>query len=266
MSDLDIIIPFRESGAGDRSGPLGVVVGYLRRHFSPMNVKIIITDDPLHRKDWSKGRAVWAGVAKSKAPIVVIHDADVIVDAKALRKSIEAIRERKTKIDRFHWAIPHSTVRRLAERETGQLIGATPDNRLELIYGYLNYPRILKTLEQKTTPSWLEQLEYTAYHGGGITVLHRDLYQTFPIDPRFVGWGQEDESWAVTLHSLQGPPCQHGAGPLLHLWHRPCERMNRRCGNPAGVELARKYYHARKNKEDMLKLRREAFAAASDCT
>jgi len=43
------------------------------------------------------------------------------------------------------------------------------------------------------------QRPYPGYPGGGITVLPRSTYTEVPLDLRYEGWGQEDESWAHAL-------------------------------------------------------------------
>src|SRR5690606_37809457 len=83
------------------------------------------------------------------------------------------------------WAVPHRLVYRLSEAATsGVLAGLAPSPGMRLV-----------------------QAPYVGYAGGGITVLPRSTYDQVPLDPRFRGWGQEDESWAHALTVLAGDPC-----------------------------------------------------------
>jgi hypothetical protein len=85
------------------------------------------------------------------------------------------------------------------------------------------------------------QLPYAGYPGGGVTVLARDTYAHIPLDPRFVGWGQEDQSWALALTCLHGTPWRKYRWPLWHLWHPPQQRMSRAVGSEAGRALLGQY-------------------------
>ena len=84
---------------------------------------------------------------------------------------------------------------------------------------------------------------YPGMVGGGIMVIRRDVYEQCPLDPRFLGWGQEDASWGAALTRLHG--LQRGTGDLWHLWHEPEPRMSFTRGNPASVALAMRYLSAK---------------------
>jgi hypothetical protein len=64
------------------------------------------------------------------------------------------------------------------------------------------------------------------------------------MDSRFVGWGQEDESWAYALQTLAGQPWR-GAADLFHLWHPTPPRVERRRGSIEGWRLMKRYRKAR---------------------
>jgi hypothetical protein len=76
-----------------------------------------------------------------------------------------------------------------------------------------------------------------------MTVLTRETYEQVPLDRRFAGWGQEDESWALALTCLTGAPWR-GDAPLWHLWHPPQDRASRRWGSGASRALWARYCQA----------------------
>lgn len=177
---------------------------------------------------WSKAVAVAdAADRTAAAEVLVVHDADVWVPADALRAAVDAL-------DAGHrWAIPHRKVHRLTEAATAVVLaGGEPAGPTE-------------------------QLPYLGHPGGGIVVLPADLYDDVPLDPRFVGWGQEDDAWAAALTSVAGP-CWRGAADLVHLWHPAPVRRSRTVGTAEGAALCRRYVAARRRPSAMRALLTEA--------
>jgi hypothetical protein len=154
-------------------------------------------------------------VSRTDADVLVIADADVWVDP------AEAVAACQT------WAVPHLKVHRLSEQST---------------------QTVLEGGDWRGLP--LDQKPYKGFLGGGVTVIRRSLYEQVPLDRRFVGWGQEDESWAMALESLFGEPWR-GGRDLVHLWHPPQPRKSRSVGSDAGRELKVRYSRARRHPERM---------------
>lgn len=100
--------------------------------------------------------------------------------------------------------------------------------------------------------------------GGGIVVLTRKTFDECPMDPRFEGWGGEDESWACALTTLYGPPWR-GDADLIHQWHPPAPRVSRRYGNRANEALRQRYLHANGHPDLMRRLVTEAVSARLLC-
>lgn len=177
---------------------------------------------------WSKGAAILDGLKASSAEIVVVHDADVWTDG--LAEAISRVS------DGAAWAVPHGNVHRLTESGTAAVLDGD---------------------------DWREQpLAQRAYHGlfcGGIVVGARDVLLDAPPDPRFLGWGHEDEAWDIALHALAGRPWR-GDAPLVHLWHPPQERRDRRFGSQANWNLRRRYLKARRSPETIRSIISEAIA------
>lgn len=69
--------------------------------------------------------------------------------------------------------------------------------------------------------------------------------------------GQEDESWAIALATLAGPPWR-GEADLIHLWHPPERRMSRRKGSPESWALYHRYREAAGDRAAMKELLKEA--------
>lgn len=162
---------------------------------------------------WCKAAAVQDGLTRATGDLLVIADADVWSDH--LQEAVDAVASGAA------WASPHRKVRRLTEAGTTRFLNGERDD-LEV------------------------EQHHNAHLGGGIVVLSRSLYEDIPLDPRFVGWGQEDDSWACALTTLAGKPWQ-GDESLWHLWHPPQHRQSRVVGNAESKALGRRYKSARRS-------------------
>lgn len=158
--------------------------------------------------DWVKARGVWSAAQHTDAEIVVISDADVWCDG--IDDAVQAVAHGAP------WAIPHRMVRRLTETASAD------------------------TIRTGVFDGDLEQKPYVGLEGGGLVVLRRSDLLDVPPDPRFVGWGQEDESWGLALAGLLGDPWR-GDADLWHLWHPPQPRLNRKIGSKASKALWARY-------------------------
>jgi hypothetical protein len=161
---------------------------------------------------WIKADAVLPALLESAAEIVIVADADVWCDG--LPAAVEAIE------DGAPWAVPHATVHRLDEEGSRRYMAGESFEGLPL-----------------------DRRPYRGVMGGGYVVAPRETLLEVPLDPRFVGWGQEDLSWALALTTLAGGRWR-GRAPLVHLWHPPQQRLSMKIGSKAGRALWKRYQAA----------------------
>lgn len=175
---------------------------------------------------FNKAMTLMPAIERSTAEIVVAHDADVY--APGLARAVQAVK------DGAAWAIPHWRVHRLSAEATRVVLGGG---------------------EWSGQP--LARPVYTGMAGGGVVVALRETLLDIPLDPRFNGWGQEDESWAMALWCLLGAPWR-GTEPLVHLWHTLEPRRGQRMGNQLGWNLRNRYSMVRDDQAGMTQLLLEA--------
>lgn len=173
---------------------------------------------------WCKAAAVMPAVAETDAQVVLLADADVWCDQLAQAADLAAT---------GRWVVPHTNVHRLTPEATVALIAGNPG------------------------PHAVCERPYRGIVGGGIIAAPRDLLLDIPMDPRFIGWGQEDQSHGIALHFLAGP-CARGTSDLWHLWHPPQNRFSRKVGSIEGQMLHRRYLKARRDPAAMRALIEEA--------
>ncbi len=182
---------------------------------------------------WNKAMAIGPALRASTADIVIQADADCFTDG--LPDAVRKVEDGKG------WAAPHTKLFRLnAEASAAVIAGEDWE---------LHKRRV-------TEPP------YCGKFGGGILIARREALLEVGIDPRFEGWGNEDEAHAFALGCLFGRPWR-GKAPLIHLWHPPQERKDRRKGSDASWDLRGRYLRARHDTEAMRALLEEARCPSS---
>jgi hypothetical protein len=142
------------------------------------------------------------GVMQATGDVLVIADADVVIEPSAIAQAITMLAAG------VPWVVPHTNVMRLDEASTNQLLAQDPADAV--LAGQLTRPA------------------YTGFAGGGIIVVTRETWiLSGGIPHEFAGWGGEDEALAVILDTLCGPHVRL-TGDLWHLWHQPADKAAKR--------------------------------------
>jgi hypothetical protein len=224
LARVQVVVPYRSGGCPHRERAWRWVrERYAEHHPDWEVVEALAPDGP-----WSKGGAVNPVVQECDAEIIIAADADVWCDG--LERAVYAVI-----CGQAEWGMPHRLVHRLGEEGTAAVFDGA---------------------------DWREQTDlaqrpYEGFWGGGILVARRSVFFDCPIDPRFRSWGQEDESWALALHCLHGKGWR-GQADLVHCWHPPAERLNRRYGSKENRALYGRYRRSRRDPKQMRALLQEA--------
>lgn len=218
MPLTSVIVPWRP-GCPHRQAAWA----YLRLRWAMLGYEVILGRCP--DGPWMKARAVADGLSRAAGDVLVVTDADVWCDG--ITDAVEQVTTRRP------WAAPHDTVHRLTAEATADVLAGAELHR--------------RTLRRPC----LEQGTYRAHLGGGIVVVDRATYERVPLDPRFAGWGHEDDAWAIALAALVGPAWVGGAG-LWHLWHPPQDRISRDEGSEASRALYARYAAANRTELEQI--------------
>lgn len=161
-----------------------------------------------------KGLALWLAAERSRASWLILSDADVWCPGWDV-----ALAEVVAGAD---WAMPHTNVHRLTEKATA-------------------FRYNIKTIEELNLhESDYIELPYPGTVGGGMVIIPRETFLSYPMDGRFIGWGCEDTSWGYALEVIL-PNWFKGESDLIHLWHEPADRPSRKRGNDANESLRHRY-------------------------
>jgi len=179
---------------------------------------------------WCRANDVTPMVEASDADIIICADADVY--SPGIAEAVTAVEQGAP------WAVPHLMLCRLSEAATARVLaGERPEDQDEFA-----------------------ERPYKGHPGGTLFVIRRDIYLDVSLDPRFHGWGQEDDAFALAVDLLHGRHWR-GAHPCWHLWHEPQPRRSRGVGNEANLQLYRRYKAARHDPQRMRRLIDEAKGA-----
>jgi hypothetical protein len=222
---VSVVVPWR-GGCAHRERAWAWLQNWYRDHHPDFEVIVGQADGD----GWRKADAILNGARRAAGDVIVVADADVVTD---LQPAIDHVAH-------VGWAIPHLRVIRLDESGTTRFMAGERDEAN------------LSTVSGRLGPG-----KHQGRPGGGVVVIERDLLFDVAPDRRFVGWGQEDDSWALALRVLAGKAWR-GNADLWHLYHPPQERMDRGHGNPDGVALWERYNDARHSPAAMRQLIDEA--------
>lgn len=220
-----VVVPFR-GGCPHREAAWT----YIQRLYAERHPDWQVIEASAPPGPWCKAAAVGPAIDVCDAEIIVQGDSDVWTEG--LAAAVEAVE------DGAPWALPHIQVHRLDVEGTAAVLGGAP---------WADQP--------------LAQRPYQGIIGGGYVVAPRVALQAVPLDPRFVGWGNEDEAHAMALSTLLGEPWR-GTADLYHLWHPPQERWTRRRGSQESWALRQRYATARDNLDAMSALIEESRVAS----
>ena len=215
-----VVIPHRD-GCPWRQRALQFTTRHLAERYDwPVVLGSCAEDRPFNRS-----AAILDGVRRTDADCVVVHDGDVFLDGD-LNEAVAAAED-------AGWAVPHELVHRLSPHSSELVQHGEPWRDLPL-----------------STDNKRDSRPYRGYETGTLVVLRRGLFGVAPPDPRFEGWGHEDEAWSAALRCLVGPPWR-GTADLVHLWHPPQPRRSRAVGSVEGQRLERRYRRARRDPHAM---------------
>ena len=234
MPAISLMIPFRDDGT--RVEQMRWLTERWAAHFPEAEV-IIEGDDG--KDPFSKTIAVNRCYRRTTSDVLAIIDADVWIEPEVLLKAASEVRGAPST-----WVRPCDRVMRLSRPTTQMLVQSDPSSA---------FPELTEADCERITPTV-----------GLACVFSRSMFEAVGgMDPRFRGWGWEDNAWIYLLTSLAGPATVMD-NFVFHLWH---PRAHHPDGRPAwsgqttsNIELGLRYKRARKNRSALDALIREVRA------
>jgi hypothetical protein len=224
VTSVEVVMSWRDVGCPHRTQALHWTLQ--KWMLAGYHVTLSGADDG---QSWNRAHDVTPPIERSTAGIVVVADADCWTDG--IHDAIAAVEAGAP------WAVPHRMLCRLGPEATERVLaGGLPEDQDDFA-----------------------ERPYKGHEAGTMFVIRRDVYLDCPLDPRFVGWGQEDDALSLALRLLHAPPWR-GTAPLWHLWHPAQPRKNRGIGSDENLALYRRYRVARHDVGRMRRIVDEAKA------
>lgn len=221
-TDVAVLIPWR-SGCEHRERALRWTIDKYTHELPDAEIRLGACNPDL---PFNRSEAILDAARHTGASVLVIADGDVY---SPVTEALEHVRE-------HGWAVPHLLIHRLSEVST---------ERVHAGEDWWTLP-LSRDNAQDRKP-------YKGNETGTLLVIRRELLFDIPPDVRCVGWGQEDQCWALALRCLHGPPWR-GTHDLVHLWHPPQPRISRIIGSIESKALLRRYRTARRDPERMRRI------------
>ncbi|MFE4513404.1 glycosyltransferase family 2 protein [Kitasatospora sp. NPDC056783] len=210
MTSTAIVIPWR-SGTAERNRHHQTVRDQLRGLFPDATHLDVDSGHTRFSRAASRNRGV-ALADQAGAEVVVLCDADTLVEEEALRAAVSAAR----RDDRLH--LPYTWKRYLSPRGTRECLDGVPFSECHAE----------SETEGKASAMAIRPTAWFAAGG---------------MDERFTGWGFEDEAFRISTGVILGPAIRH-KGVVVHLWH-PKEKGFDSPDYLTGQLLIRRYRAAR---------------------
>lgn len=190
MPEISMLIPFRDS-TGERSRLIKYLVPKWQAHMPDAEI-IVASDDG--DNPFSKTIAVNNAYKQATTDILIMMDADCWVQPNVLRKGADIIKKR-----RAPWVRPCNKVLRINKNKTDFIL---QQNYLK------RFPHISKDDCDRITPVV-----------GLVAMFTREGFEDIGgMDPRFRGWGWEDNAFNSLMDSVYGKHLLMNY-PVYHLWH-----------------------------------------------
>jgi predicted glycosyltransferase involved in capsule biosynthesis len=186
---ISLLIPFRSNG--ERSAQFDWLQE--KWNFLGSDFEIIVSEDD-GLDPYSKTIAINNAYKKSTAEILAMVDADVWLDPQILLDAAAFITSNPNS-----WIRPCTDVYRIKKTKTKEIISGDPS---------FSFPEITQ-----------KDCERVSVAVGGVFVFSKKQFETLGgMDPRFRGWGGEDNAWTIIMNK-KFSYSQRWNKNLYHLWH-----------------------------------------------
>lgn len=220
--DFSLLVPYKHDNYGPREDNWQYCWRWWQNFGASVDLEICIGQDD--SADFNRSKARNNAFQKSTKDLIVIADADTVVDSIVLGKGMQAVVE-----DKAPWYIPYKWYYNLSAE----------------------YSEIIKDDESLRKPDPKEKdfsYEHKILSWAGILIMKREAYEAIGgYDERFERWGHEDLAFRVKLDAEWGKHQRPDEGGAYHFWHpinkgetfnSPSEKRNRALFNK---EYAIKY-------------------------
>jgi hypothetical protein len=219
---ISVLIPFKS----DEGGVRDLNFYHVKKRYEILmpELELVIGEDD--SRPFNRAKARNRAAAKATGDLYIMADADVFFGTRLIDKILA--------IAPLHpWIVPFSRGYKLTADGAGKAIQT----------GELKLPTNLKNTDIAENFTSL---------GALMNVVSRQAFETVGgMDERFLGWGSEDEAFAIALDTIAGKHFRMNE-TIFHLWHPPAEHYHQY--TQYNETLKNRYYEARDNVNAMTQL------------
>jgi len=222
---ISILVPLR---LDDPNGVRARNWEWLKKYWEAAlpEAEIVLGDDP-SSVPFSKSAAVNDAASRANGDIFAVLDADIFLAKESMLHAAEEIRLARSHQAKL-WFVPYRQLYRLTEAASNSVTASDPANpRLP------SCPPPLEDFSNTGLSQGLPASRVGHWYGAMAQIFPREAYYTVGgWDPRFKGWGGEDQAAMLAMDTLYSP---HKTLPsaVFHVWHPVLTRNP--TDNPAGM-------------------------------
>ena len=199
MKNISVLIPYRTD-----NGPRDIIFTWVKEFYRKLLPEAEICLGSCNTPLFSRSQAINDAAQRATRDIYVIADADIVYNPDLINEAIKSL-------DMHAWVVPYSEIQYIREKSTSELLNTKPVWPIELQ---------LEMDSLSATAGWDIK--------GGLIFIPRKFFEAVKgFDDRFMGWGGEDDAFALSVNTLYGP-FERLTGSIYHLWHPPVKAA----GNP----------------------------------
>lgn len=220
FSNVSVLFPF-----GPDNGPRSEAFEWVLKFYDRMFPEVEICIVEINEQPFPKARAINQAAEKATRDIFLIADTDLFFDPDLLNVAVK-------ELESHAWVLPFARRLYLDKESSKKVISSDPQWPIQVEIKVHQAPQV----------GW-----------GLLNVVPRKFFEAVNgFDERFVGWGGEDDTFAVSLNTLCGPGKRLN-GSAYHLWHPQGDMSN--YGN--NLKLLKAYLNGRESVAREIEKRRD---------
>lgn len=226
FEELSIIVPYNHIENSDRDK----IWKFIKQRYEELMPGCEICIGEIYNNPYNISKAINEAVKKSTREVLLLIDADVIINLESIKKSMSII-------DEYKVVYPYDKLIRLSKPVTDYIL----DNKT---YKLNNINLDINCIEYKNPIS-------------GNLMIKKELFKDAGgFDERFMGWGHQDIAFYLVINYLSGSIYRIEQSSIYHMFHGYEKAYKNNLQEEQNKVIKSQFYNENKIKETIEYLKR----------